>query len=105
MEVFPGWYERYQRSLINRYKKSDYVPLNYRLNYYQMVGVIEASFKNHYRINDVLWDQLVEADRRITRRALEHVYDYGWEGEEKLMAILRELVLEGKKPFNLDDYL
>ncbi len=105
MEVFPAWYERYKGGIIRRHGDLGLVPLRYYPDYYKVVEVIEASFTDHILINDVSWDQLVEADRRITRRSLERVYDCGWEGQEKLMAVLQELILEGKKPFRLDDYL
>ncbi len=105
MEVFPVWYERYKGGVIRRYGDLSLVPLSYYPSYDKVVEVIEASFTDHILINDVLWDQLVEADRRITQRGLGQVYNYGWGGQEKLMAVLQELILEGKKPFSLDDYL
>ena len=104
MEVFPGWYERYRHSAAKRYGHADTVPVTY-LNYNTIIKAIEDSFTDPVRINDVLWDQLAHADSRIVRASLSHVCNFGWGGQEKLMTILQELVLEGKKQLSLDDYL
>lgn len=104
-DVYPIWFEKYKEYVIKWYGGLEYVPLTYHPDYDRVVKTIKQSFNDRSKINYVLWDGLVRADKRIRRSHLSYVYEIGWEDCGDLKQILKELVNETPKPFDKADYL
>ena len=103
----PDWYLRYEQGVHKRYKDDPFgIPPDYKPNYCKVVNIIRQSFKDPFRINEVLWVQLAYADTRIKQKDLQNACYFGWDYNDetrKLRRILQSLI--DPTPFCKKDYL